>query len=184
MRKNKKLFITSLLMLLTLFLFTSCTKDDTPQKELLERALKLPLPRYTVSKYVDTHKGYDGETYVVLKFDDMTASSFYHTLTSSGAWKGLPINTIPYANVTWAGILTPQAIVGQIPSNIENGIWYFCDRSDRLYTYADRRFTQPSTYENQTVIEAKICKNFTLCVYDIDQAVLYIYIYDKMPISN
>lgn len=182
MKQIPKSYHTFLILLLSaLFLLSSCTQNDTPSKERLEQALKLPLPHYTVSKYIDTHKGYNGEMYAVLSLDGTNATNFYSSITASGFWKRLPINTISYANIVWAGTLTPQSSVGKIPSDIQNGLWYFCDRSDRLYTYADRRFTRPSSNKNQTVIEAETCKNFTLAVYDIDNCLLYIYMYDEMP---
>ncbi|MGN0537308.1 MAG: hypothetical protein ACI4M3_04970 [Acutalibacteraceae bacterium] len=169
------------LLLLVLFLLSSCTQNSTPSKERFEQVLKLSLPNYTVSKYIDTHKGYNGEMYAILHFDGTNSTKFQNAITASGFWKRLPINTVSYANVTWAGNLTPQSSVGKIPSDIQNGLWYFCDRSDRLYTYADRRFTVPSSNKDQIIIEAETCKNFTLAVYDIDNCLLYIYMYDKMP---
>lgn len=171
------------IMLAVVLLMSGCIQQqETPSKTIFEQALKLSLPNYTLSKYLDTHEGYNGEMYAKLEFDTLNSIELYSALTTNGNWKRLPINTLAYANVTWAGTLTPQSSVGKIPSDIKNGIWYFFDRSDRLYTSADRRFTTPSqSTEEHDVVEAKTCKNFTLAVYDIDNAVLYIYMYDEMP---
>lgn len=184
MKHTKKLCCTfGCIVLAVILLMSGCIqKQKTPSKATFDQALKLSLPNYTLSKHLDTHNGYNGEMYAKLEFDTPNSIELYSALTSNGNWKRLPINTLSYANVTWAGTLTPQSSVGKIPSNIENGIWYFLDRSDRLYTSADRRFTTPSqSTEDRDVIEAKTCKNFTLAVYDIDNAVLYIYMYDTMP---
>lgn len=180
MHHKHRNFLALLLVMSILFLFSGCSDSSVNAQNKIEQALKMELPNFTICKYTDNHKGYSGELYAVIEMNQNDSILFNSEILMSSEWKTLPITAISYANVIWGGKITPQSKVGRIPSDIENGMWFFCDRSE-IYHYYNRRSGKPASESDNTVVSAEICTNFTLAVYDKESRKLYVYIYDELP---
>lgn len=180
MHRKHRSFLSLILAISVLFSFSGCSDDNVDTQSRIEQALKMELPNFTVLKYTDKYQGYVGELYAVVEMQQNDAILFNSDILMSGEWKMLPITSVSYANVVWSGKITPQSKVGHIPSDIENGMWFFCDRSE-IYHYYNRRSGKPAVKSDDTVVDAETCKNFTLAVYDKENRKLYVYMYDELP---
>lgn len=171
MKKHRKLIVTALILaVLALVMYLGSLPPDPV--DVVAEALGVKLPRSEVLETVETHGGFhgDGETYVVIRFDEDVSS-----LLQGNYWHSLPlsenVSTVFYGreteSMTYGAHLTDENGDPILPQ-IENGCYYFYDRNSQSTDPAD---------DSDLFIPGRSF-NYTAAVYDADTRTLYYFKFD------
>lgn len=165
-----------MILLLAMISLTGCSTKT--EQETISEAVGIDCSEGEVVVSEDTHGGFhgDGETYIVLNFQD---GALEMEIAQNPNWKEIPISenvsTIVYGHeeVTENSVNSRSAMFlddsdplsspkPRIPE-IENGYYYF---EDRLSSGEER-------WDDSQVLDREAHYDFVLAIYDIDTSTLY-----------
>lgn len=162
--KKTVLFI---IVAVTVFICTACFfSEENVLYKNIKKDTGISVHKGSIEEYIDTHGGFhgDGETFAKIVFTNNDAAN---KIQNSENWKALPLSEDmemllhgiegngPYISVEEGGkeFNVPQ---------IENGYYYFYNRHSK---------TEDPYDESKVFGHGSF--NFTACVYDTDENVLY-----------
>lgn len=131
-------------------------------------SISIDIPTHnTLNDEVDLGWFNDGYELKVFTFDDKNHKDILNNIKANQNWQLFPLtpilNLIVYGNETRESIIKDKHKNNLIPE-IKNGYYYFLDQSNEQYCkITDINNFYPSSY------------NFTLAIYDSDNATLYYY---------
>lgn len=153
-----------MILCIAIILLSACS--NTSQTQINNLGIEIP-QHSTLKDKSDFGWFNDGDDFKILSFDDANNKKMVDSIKNNQQWNSLPlspiIQLITYDNEEKQSVIHDDNGNNLIPE-IKNGYYYFLDRSNN------------QDFKNADILNLSFSSyNFTLAIYDTDNAQLYYY---------
>lgn len=165
---NFKRYLSATLLIVILFVFCSCQKDELYDLKKISKDIGLDITQGEQQTYSDTHGGFlgDGMTVAIFSFPDQ---SLVDEIASCEGWKPLPL-TKNLTSLVY-GMKTDHYVSGPY-FNDEQGKAIIPEIINGYYYFYDRQAETANKYSDDEVL-SRHSMNLTFAAYDSDMNILY-----------
>lgn len=161
-QRIRKIIVTALCAAVLLTLLSGCSLlGDGPDTADYSKRLGIDLSAAEVKQYSDTHGGFTGDGKIFVQYTFADGAPDFPT---NEYWHALPLSASAERIVD--SLILDENYKPLIPQ-VQNGMWFFCDRHSESTDPADG-----------TGIFDRYSFNFDFAVFDADTNTLYFTIFD------